>query len=82
MKRRSFLASILASGFAPAAIGSGVLMPVRALAMPMLSGPAVGEVMIVTDLGSEHYLFVHDGEIWLPKGAMNNELIVRFRASK
>jgi hypothetical protein len=34
MQRRSFLsgmAGILASGFAPAAIGSGVLMPVRQL---------------------------------------------------
>lgn len=29
MKRRGFLASILAAGFAPAAVGSGVLMPVR-----------------------------------------------------
>lgn len=34
MNRRSFLASILASGFAPAAIGSGVLMPVRQLVLP------------------------------------------------
>ena len=31
MERRGFLAGILAAGFAPAAIGSGVLMPVRAL---------------------------------------------------
>lgn len=29
MQRRSFLAGILAAGFAPAAIGSGVLMPTR-----------------------------------------------------
>lgn len=29
MNRRGFLGAILAAGFAPAAIGSGVLMPVR-----------------------------------------------------
>lgn len=29
MNRRGFMAGILAAGFAPAAIGSGVLMPVR-----------------------------------------------------
>ena len=29
MQRRGFLASILAAGFAPAAVGSAVLMPVR-----------------------------------------------------
>jgi hypothetical protein len=32
--RRGFLAGILAAGFAPAAIGSGVLMPVRTIALP------------------------------------------------
>ena len=32
ISRRSFLAGILSSGFAPAIVGSGVLMPVRALA--------------------------------------------------
>lgn len=35
MNRRGFLAGILASGFAPAAIGSGVLMPVRAIVRPV-----------------------------------------------
>lgn len=29
MQRRGFLAGILAAGFAPAAIGSGILMPVK-----------------------------------------------------
>jgi hypothetical protein len=33
--RRGFLASILAAGFAPAAIGSGVLMPVKKIASPI-----------------------------------------------
>ncbi len=32
--RRGFLASILAAGYAPAAIGSGVLMPVRQIVVP------------------------------------------------
>jgi hypothetical protein len=32
--RRGFLAGILASGFAPAAIGSGILMPVKQLLLP------------------------------------------------
>jgi len=29
MKRRGFLAGILAAGFAPAVVGSGILMPVK-----------------------------------------------------
>lgn len=32
--RRGFLASILAAGVAPAAVGSGILMPVRRIADP------------------------------------------------
>lgn len=35
MKRRGFLAGILAAGFAPATIGSGVLMPVRRILAPV-----------------------------------------------
>ncbi len=38
MNRRSFLASILAAGVAPAAIGSGILMPVRPT---VLAEPAI-----------------------------------------
>lgn len=34
MKRRGFLGSILAAGFAPAFVGSTVLMPVKAIAKP------------------------------------------------
>jgi len=34
MNRRSFLASILAAGVAPAVIGSGILMPVRKIWTP------------------------------------------------
>ena len=34
MNRRGFLSSILAAGIAPAAIGSGVLMPVRKIWTP------------------------------------------------
>lgn len=34
MQRRGFLAGILAAGFAPAAIGSGVLMPVKKIVQP------------------------------------------------
>lgn len=32
--RRGLLASILAAGYAPAAVGSGVLMPVRRIVAP------------------------------------------------
>jgi outer membrane lipoprotein SlyB len=42
--RRGFLAGILAAGFAPAAIGSGVLMPVRKIVQPFageVSGMAI-----------------------------------------
>ena len=41
MKRRGFLkgmAGILASGFAPALLPSGILMPVRKLILPEISG--------------------------------------------
>lgn len=39
MQRRSLLAGLagcLAAGFAPAAVGSGILMPVRKIVMPTL----------------------------------------------
>lgn len=35
MNRRSFLASILAAGVAPAVVGSGILMPVRQILLPI-----------------------------------------------
>lgn len=47
MKRRTFLsgmAGILASGFAPAVVGSGVLMPVRTIVKP------VGDVITLDDI--------------------------------
>ena len=34
MNRRSFLQAILAASVAPAVVGSGILMPVRAIALP------------------------------------------------
>ncbi len=34
MNRRGLLAGILAAGFAPAAVGSGILMPVRRIVTP------------------------------------------------
>jgi len=34
--RRSFLSSILAAGMAPAAVGSGILMPVKKIIAPQL----------------------------------------------
>src|SRR2546430_89764 len=36
MNRRGFLQVILAAGVAPAVVGSGVLMPIRALVRPTL----------------------------------------------
>jgi len=41
MRRRGFLAGILAAGVAPAAVGSGVLMPVRSLYLPPSIGSAI-----------------------------------------
>lgn len=38
MNRRGFLQSILAAGVAPAFVGSGVLMPIRAFVLPSFSG--------------------------------------------
>lgn len=34
MKRRGFLSNILAMGMAPAVVGSSILMPVKAIALP------------------------------------------------
>lgn len=50
MRRRGFLASILAAGVAPAAIGSGILMPARKIIVPAsgflrLEAPASGELL-------------------------------------
>ena len=36
MNRRGFLGGILAASFAPAIVGSGVLMPVRQIILPAL----------------------------------------------
>jgi hypothetical protein len=54
MNRRGFLGAILAAGFAPAAIGSGVLMPARPLWRPWL-------VWVTADghISLEHVEFVH-----------------------
>lgn len=42
MNRRNFLASILAAGVAPAAVGSGILMPVRKIVVPRWVGMDLG----------------------------------------
>lgn len=42
MNRRGFLKSILAAGFAPAVVGSGILMPVRQLIVPSDSIAVIG----------------------------------------
>lgn len=48
--RRGFMASILAAGFAPAAVGSGVLMPVRkVLAAPQVWVLHAGRICYVDD---------------------------------
>lgn len=52
MRRRGFLGSILAAGFAPAFIGSQVLMPVKAITkpQPMIRG-IVGDAPQLTVTG-------------------------------
>jgi len=50
--RRSFLASILAAGMAPAAVGSGILMPVKKIAAPPL---------LMTDITMTLVEYVNDG---------------------
>lgn len=48
MKRRSFLASILAAGVAQAAVGSSILMPVRPLLFNNY-GRSLEQVMVMWD---------------------------------
>ena len=45
--RRGFLASILAAGVAPAAVGSGILMPVRQIVVPWQEETVGGMVMLM-----------------------------------
>ena len=68
MQRRGFLAGILAAGFAPAAIGSGVLMPVRRIVTPqvILDVPKV----LIQDL-NKHYIDHHH---FYPKGLTIKDL--------
>jgi hypothetical protein len=47
--RRGFMASILAAGFAPAAIGSGVLMPVARLWTPLSAFIMPNDLMLVAN---------------------------------
>lgn len=48
MNRRSFMASILAAACAPAAIGSGILMPVKKIATPFEEGFWTPSLCILT----------------------------------
>ncbi len=51
MKRRGFLGAVLAAGVAPAFVGSKILMPVRALALPpyMLRAGDAGRTLVFHD---------------------------------
>lgn len=81
MKRRGFLASILAAGFAPAAVGSGVLMPVRKLIVPRFTGRELW-ARLRFDLEMQHaYLRANPPLVVDPLGdvvkllVQNNELL-------
>jgi hypothetical protein len=81
--RRGFLAGILAAGFAPAAIGSGVLMPTRKLIAPDLSAALMRAMLDNVGLATNPRLIrgeigaIDDGfafktshpiaELWSPK---------------
>ena len=67
MERRGFLAGILAAGFAPAFVGSGVLMPVRSIALP---GSFV--VHMTTRLGRYPLHFHRYADWTIPDGAVWN----------
>lgn len=64
MNRRGFLgglAGIFAAGFAPAAIGSGVLMPVRKVALPALNlvTPHFG-ILTAADIARESLVILEE----------------------
>lgn len=52
MNRRGFLKGILAAGVAPAVVGSGILMPVRKLIMPMEIGTWEGFTFVQSGSGA------------------------------
>jgi hypothetical protein len=80
MNRRGFLAGILAAGVAPAAIGSGILMPVRGASSVIVGGrigiqlplgmPVGFSLMVQNQSGG---LVTVDGgrrpRLWIPHGA-------------
>ncbi len=73
MKRRDFLKSMLAAGVAPAAIGSGILMPVREIITPNYDGMRViinwgdrEEIRAVSGFGGD-WLNIDTGETFKPE---------------
>lgn len=73
--RRGFLgglAGVLAAGFAPAAIGSGVLMPVRKIAVPEVSGMSIL-------IGAQHQF---DTEALIRELAQQRRELVRYGVLK
>lgn len=92
MRRRSFLASILAAGFAPAAIGSGILMPVRQLVTPWATFGAgrtitlprsgnVGDVITFFNEGPGDLTITADGALIIPRAVepLNIAHVVMFK---
>ena len=61
MKRRGFLAGILAAGFAPAVVGSGILMPVRRLVVPSLDIGVTDVTVSLSEFGE-----IYPWKIWAP----------------
>lgn len=70
LNRRGFLAGILAAGVAPAAIGSGILMPVRKIVRPHL-------IWIGADFGTDGANLVGMRETWHTDGNITREFFTR-----
>ncbi len=74
MNRRGFLAGILATGVAPAVVGSGILMPVRRVVTPELYVFEASREIYIGPVG-----FFFDGVQW-PSEVLCDR--IRFRKPK
>ena len=88
--RRGFLGAILAAGVAPAAVGSGILMPVRRLIVPnseiIDSIIALGKMLDQQDVPDAHRVVVgydfgksdFSAECWATRDANGNWRMLGF----
>lgn len=87
MNRRGFLAGILASGFAPAAVGSGVLMPVRRILLPgdltigLISHARSRALLEAAERAAHPPIIVDWRSLWPPENWPSGALWITARAA-